>query len=83
MRTLDDKSQCIYKACCYHATTTLGVVTGTVSIEPFLGRARHMEVHILADGQAHVVHLFERGCSVVKAAPVVHLAEEVRQGSSR
>ncbi len=36
---------------------------GAVYLERFIGRARHVEVQILGDGQ-RVVHLFERDCSL-------------------
>ncbi|MCA7120594.1 MAG: acetyl-CoA carboxylase biotin carboxylase subunit, partial [Acidibrevibacterium sp.] len=35
----------------------------TLYLERFLARARHVEVQVLGDG-AHVVHLFERECSL-------------------
>ncbi len=37
---------------------------GTVYIEKFLESARHVEVQILGDHYGHVVHLFERDCTM-------------------
>jgi pyruvate carboxylase len=59
---------------------------GTVFIERFLERPRHIEVQIIGDSVGNIVHLFERDCSVqrrhqkvVEVAPATHLPEEVRQ----
>lgn len=59
---------------------------GTVFIERFLERPRHIEVQIIGDAEGNIVHLFERDCSVqrrhqkvVEVAPATHLPEEVRQ----
>ncbi|KAI0296007.1 pyruvate carboxylase [Russula brevipes] len=50
---------------------------GTVFIERFLERPRHIEVQIVGDAEGNIVHLFER--DLVEVAPATHLPEEVRQ----
>jgi pyruvate carboxylase len=59
---------------------------GTVFIERFVERPRHIEVQILADAEGNTIHLFERDCSVqrrhqkvVEVAPATHLPEDIRQ----
>lgn len=58
----------------------------TIFIEKFIERPRHIEVQIVADDHHHIVHLFERDCSVqrrfqkvVEVAPSLNLQEETRQ----
>ena len=58
---------------------------GTVFIEKFLYRPKHIEVQLLGDNHGNVVHLFERDCSVqrrhqkvVELAPTKDLAQETR-----
>jgi len=59
---------------------------GSVFIERFVDRPRHIEVQIIGDGQGGVVHLWERDCSVqrrhqkvIEMAPAWTLPMELRK----
>ncbi|KAI9809890.1 MAG: hypothetical protein M1825_000323 [Sarcosagium campestre] len=59
---------------------------GTVFVERFLERPKHIEVQLLGDNHGNIVHLYERDCSVqrrhqkvVELAPAKDLPEETRQ----
>jgi propionyl-CoA carboxylase alpha chain len=58
---------------------------GTVFIEPYIERGRHVEVQILGDTHGNVVHLGDRECSIqrrnqkiVEEAPSPGISDEVR-----
>jgi acetyl/propionyl-CoA carboxylase alpha subunit len=59
---------------------------GRLFVERYVERPRHIEVQVLGDAEGHVVHLFERECSlqrrfqkIVEEAPSVALDEAARQ----
>jgi acetyl/propionyl-CoA carboxylase alpha subunit len=58
---------------------------GTLYVERFIDRARHVEVQIFGDALGHVVHLFERDCSaqrrhqkVIEESPSPSLTPRMR-----
>jgi pyruvate carboxylase len=66
------------------AKTAFG--NGTVFVERFLDKPKHIEVQLLGDNHGNIVHLYERDCSVqrrhqkvVELAPAKDLPNEVRE----
>lgn len=60
---------------------------GAVFLEKFVGKAKHIEVQILADKHGHVLHLHERDCSVqrrhqkvIEQAPSYGVRQDIIEG---
>lgn len=58
---------------------------GSLFLERYVGRARHVEVQVFGDHQGNVVHLLDRDCStqrrhqkVIEEAPAPDLPDDVR-----
>ncbi|TPG65984.1 acetyl-CoA carboxylase biotin carboxylase subunit [Hymenobacter nivis] len=70
------------------ATSAFG--DGAVFIEKYIGAPRHIEIQVLGDEHGHIVHLFERECSiqrrhqkVIEEAPSAVLTPELRAQMGR
>jgi pyruvate carboxylase len=57
-----------------------------VFLEKFIRKAKHIEVQLLGDRHGHLVHLYERDCSiqrrhqkVIEIAPAAHLETSLRE----
>ena len=63
---------------------------GTVYLERFIPKARHVEIQVFGFGDGRAVHLFERDCSIqrryqkiIEETPAPELAEETRRAMSQ
>ena len=64
MRRVDDESLATEAIQMARREAESAFGDGTLYVEQVIERPRHVEVQIFADAQDHVVHLFERECSV-------------------
>jgi len=83
VRNLDDLIP-FYNAASSEALASFG--NGSVFVERFVDRPRHIEVQIIGDGEGNVVHLWERDCSVqrrhqkvIEMAPAFTLPDDLRK----
>jgi len=64
MRRIDEASQSVEAITAARREAESAFGDGTLYVERMIQRPRHVEVQIFADNHDHVVHLFERECSV-------------------
>ena len=57
-----DELEAAWERCASEAKAAFG--NGTLYVERYLARARHIEVQIIGDGQGGVTHLHERECTL-------------------
>ncbi|ESO94166.1 hypothetical protein LOTGIDRAFT_232430 [Lottia gigantea] len=87
VRKLDEVKENFNRATS-EALTAFG--NGSLFLEKFIERPRHIEVQIIGDSHGSVIHLFERDCSVqrrhqkvVEIAPAPHLDPVLRDKMTR
>ncbi|PAF46071.1 acetyl-CoA carboxylase biotin carboxylase subunit [Helicobacter sp. 11S02629-2] len=86
MRVVEDKSllKNLYLAAESEALSAFG--DGSIYMEKFISRPKHIEVQIMADKHGNVIHVGERDCSLqrrqqklIEETPAVVLSDEVRE----
>ena len=85
MRVVRNREDLIpfYESASSEALASFG--DGSVFIERFVEKPRHIEVQIIGDGEGNVIHLWERDCSiqrrhqkVIEMAPAWSLPDDLR-----
>jgi acetyl-CoA carboxylase biotin carboxylase subunit len=86
MRVAGDEGELLSRLGAARQEAEAAFKDGSVYLEKYIERPRHVEVQILGDRHGHVVHLWERECSLqrrhqklVEESPAPNLPAEVRQ----
>jgi acetyl-CoA carboxylase biotin carboxylase subunit len=86
MRVARDPAALIPGLAAARAEAEAAFKDGSVFLEKYLDRPRHVEVQLLGDRHGNVIHLFERDCSLqrrhqklVEESPAPNLPDKVRQ----
>ncbi|MBZ5487979.1 acetyl-CoA carboxylase biotin carboxylase subunit [Halomonas aquamarina] len=64
MRVVHSESQLLSSISITQNEAQAAFGDGTVYMEKFLEKPRHVEVQVLADGQGNAIHLYDRDCSL-------------------
>ncbi len=85
MRIVEDRATLLQAAEMASSEALTAFGDGTVYLEKFLDRPRHVEFQVLADAYGNTVHLFERECSIqrrhqkiIEETPSTALDEDLR-----
>lgn len=86
MRAVHDPAEFISELIAARRESSAYFADDTIILEKLIQNPRHVEVQIMADNFGHVVHVFERDCSiqrrhqkVIEEAPAAQLAPELRK----
>jgi acetyl-CoA carboxylase biotin carboxylase subunit len=86
MRVARDESMLLGSVSAARQEAEAAFKDGSIYLEKYIDRPRHIEVQILGDRHGHLVHLWERDCSLqrrhqklVEESPAPNLPEEVRR----
>ena len=86
MRVVNDEGavESAFRAAATEAQAAFG--DGSLYIERYIPRARHVEVQVMGDGEGNIVHFFERDCSIqrrhqklIEESPSTSVGEEERR----
>jgi len=90
MRVIDGRNGFVEAYRQARSTAQLLFGDGRVYVEKYLGRARHVEIQVLCDGDGRAIHLGERDCSVqrrhqklVEETPAPGLSTELTEQMGR
>ena len=85
MRIVRDAAALLESVTAAKSEAERAFANGTLYVERLIDRARHIEVQIMGDAHGHLVHLFERDCTlqrrhqkVIEEAPAPRLSPAVR-----
>jgi 3-methylcrotonyl-CoA carboxylase alpha subunit len=86
MRRVDAPNRLVEVAAATQSMAARAFGDGTIYLERYIPRARHVEIQVFGLGDGRAIHLFERDCSVqrrfqkvIEECPAPRLPEAIRQ----